>query len=370
MKKILFLIHDLGYGGAERVLVNLANGMDKSKYEVYVQTLFDIGANRENLNSQVHYIAGAKRVFRGNATFMKALSSRALAKIVIKGEYDLVVSFLEGPCSRIVSGYNGKKVAWIHTIHSSSQEMAAYFRSEKEMRNCYDSFDAIFCVANTVKDNFQRISETRATCKTLYNVNETDDIIKKSRETQDIIKKSEEYISIITCGRLINKIKGFDRLIKIHKRLLDEGISNKLYILGEGPDKEKLLKLISELDIENTCFLLGFHNNPYKYYKSADLFVCSSFVEGFSTAVTEALILGLPVVSTDVSGAYELLGKNNEYGVVCNKEDEALFDVVKKLCSSRELLEKYKEAAKVRGTAFHSKNALLAAEKEIDGLLR
>ena len=370
MYKILFLIHDLGYGGAERVLVNLANALDKNKYEVYVQTLFDVGINREYLSAEVHYIPGMKRVFKGNATLMKMFSPSALAKMVIKGEYDLVVSFLEGPCSRIVAGYKGKKAAWIHTIHNSSQEMAAYFKSEKEMRECYDSFDAIFCVADTVKENFQRVSKTRAKCKTLYNVNDTTDIISKSNEKQNIIRESKEYINIITCGRLINKIKGFDRLIKIHKRLLDEGIRNRLFILGEGPDKEKLDKLIIELGVESTCFLLGFQNNPYKYYKGADLFVCSSFVEGFSTAVTEALILGLPVISTDVSGAYELLGRHNEYGVVCSKEDEALFDAVKKLCSSRELLERYKKTAKERGTAFYSENAVLAVEEEIDGLLR
>jgi glycosyltransferase involved in cell wall biosynthesis len=370
MKKILFLIHDLGYGGAERVLVNLVNALDKTKYEVFVQTLFDVGVNRDYLNDDVHYITGMKKVFKGNATLMKLLSPKTLAKIVIKDDYDLVISYLEGPCSRIVSGHNGKKAAWIHTVHTSPENMAAHFRSIDEMKNAYDSYDNIFCVADTVRDNFKEISKTTSECITLYNVNDTDEIIKKSAENQNTIVKTDNQFNIVTCGRLINNIKGFDRMIKIHKKLLDDGINNKLYILGEGPDKDDLISLIDNLGVKESCFLLGFQNNPYKYIKAADLFVCSSYVEGFSTAVTEALVLGVACVSTDVSGAFELLGKSNEYGIVCDKSDEALYSAIKNMLDSRQTLEKYSLAAEERGKEFYSKNAVENIEIALDKLLR
>lgn len=66
---------------------------------------------------------------------------------------------------------------------------------------------------------------------------------------------------------------------------------------------------MAENNLTDTFTFLGYRDNPYKYVKKADLYVCSSRREGFSTAVTEALIVGTPVVSTNCSGAYELLGK-------------------------------------------------------------
>ena len=369
MKRILFLIHDLSYGGAERVLVNLANGLDKSKYDVFVQTLFDVGVNKQYLNNDVHYIPGAKKVFSGNATLMKLLSPKALAKIVIKEKYDLVVSFLEGPCSRIVSGYSGKKAAWIHIEHNSEDSLAKNFRSFDEMKKCYDSFDSISCVADTVRENFLKLSKTTANCVTVYNVNNTDDIISKSAEEQETIIKTEDCVNLISVGRLINNHKGFDRLVKVHKRLLDDGINNKLYILGEGPDKENLIELIEKLGVKESCFLLGFQDNPYKYIKAADLFVCSSHKEGFSTAVTEALVLGVPVVSTDVSGTYELLGNNNDFGIVTANSEDGIYFGIKEMLN-KDNLENYKKLANIRGESFKSEITLKENEKLFDELMR
>ena len=317
MKKVLFLIHDLGYGGAEKVLVNLANNLDKTIYEIHLQTLFDVGFNREYINEEVHYIPGWKRMFAGNATLMKLFSPKALCKMVIKDEYDIVVSFLEGPCARIASAYQGKKAAWIHIEHLSLNDLSHYFRSYEEMKQCYESFNIIISVAKTVEDNFRELSKVENDYDVLYNVNESDLILEQAEESQNIINQNEDCFNIISVGRLIINHKGYERLISIHKKLLDNGINNKLYILGEGLDREKLSELINELGVNDTCCLLGFDKNPYKYIKASDLFVCSSYKEGFSTAVTEALILGVPVVSTEVSGAKELLGDNNEYGIVC-----------------------------------------------------
>lgn len=369
MKKLLFLIHDLHYGGAEKVLVNLANHLDKSKYNVTIQTLFDVGHNKQFLDDNINYIGGFKRFFPGNATLMKLLSPQMLCELVIKDNYDIVVSFLEGPCSRIVSAYNGNKVAWIHIEHESLKELASSFRSIKEMEKCYNSFDRIICVAETVKSNFTSLTNVQAECKVLYNVNETSQIIELSKQTQKEIIKSNDFINIISVGRLSINHKGFDRLIRIHKRLLDDKIPNKVYILGEGADRSKLEQLISEHGVSNSCKLLGFNENPYKFVSNADLFVCSSHKEGFSTAVTEALVLGIPVVSTDVSGARELLGNNDEYGIVTNNSENSLYDGVFKILTDSGLLEHYKIQAEIRGKEFSASKTTKAVEEMLDSLL-
>ena len=103
-KKILFLIPNLAHGGAERVLVNLANNLDSQKYDVTVQTLFNVGVNRQYLQPHVHYVPGYKKHIRGTTTLMKLFSPRLLYKFWIKENYDVLISYLEGPTSRIIAG--------------------------------------------------------------------------------------------------------------------------------------------------------------------------------------------------------------------------------------------------------------------------
>ena len=91
MKKILFLIHDLGQGGAEKVLVNLVNNMDTMKFDITIMTLFDIGVNRQFLNANIRYKTVFSKVFPANSHIMKLMSPKVLHKIFIKEHYDIEV---------------------------------------------------------------------------------------------------------------------------------------------------------------------------------------------------------------------------------------------------------------------------------------
>lgn len=370
MKKILFLIHDLGYGGAEKVLVNLANYLDKTKYDVTVQTLFDIGHNKQYLNDDVTYIGGLKKMFPGNVTLMNLFSPKALCKLVVKENYDIVISFLEGPSARIVSAYKGKKVAWIHTDFFNKELAASGFRNFDEAKKCYSEFDRVIAVSNVVKTDFDKSFGFNDFAQVLYNVNDSNRIKLLAEDPQSYIEKSDSYFNIVSVGKLDNSTKGFDNLIRVHKRLIDNGINNKLFIVGEGADRAVLESLINELGVSKSCTLIGFDDNPYKYVSKADLFVCSSHREGFSTAVTEALILGIPVVSTNVSGAVELLGEQNQYGIVTTDDVDDLFNSVYSLLSNTDLLSKYRDCAAVRGNDFSAEETTIAVEKMFEDVLK
>lgn len=359
-KKILFLIHDLYCGGAERVLVNLVNNLDQEKYDITIQTLFDVGMLRDRLNDNIHYIGGFKKVFRGNVTLTKLFTSNQLCKMLIKDDYDLVVSYLEGQCSRIVSAYNGKKIAWIHVESNSQEEITNNFRSYDETKNCYSKFDKIVCVAKTVEDNFNSYFHLEDKTEVIYNVIDKDAILEKSKEKQALINPNDDCFNIVSVGRLLIEHKGFDRLIRIHNKLNEEGIKNKLFIFGEGEGR----KTLEELTNDDLVVLSGFVENPYKYVKDADLFVCPSYKEGYSTAVTEALILGIPVISTEVSGARELI--NNGCGVVCENDEQALYNAIKQALTNKALLEEYKQKAKSRSEQFSTAELVENCEKIFD----
>lgn len=369
MKTILFLIPSLGGGGAERVLINLANSLDKTKYKVSVQTLFDVGVNRQYLGKDIEYIPGLKKQFSGNVLLMKLLSPRQLYRIIIRKHYDIIVSYLEGSTARIVSGCpyeDTKLVSWIH-VEQHTKRVASYsFRSEREAEICYNRFDRIVCVADSVLQDFTSLFHIVKPCMVLYNTNEDDRIRELGEEPVEDISYSNE-INVCSVGRLRSE-KGYDRLITVHKQLLDAGIKHHVYVLGTGDQESKLKAKVAELSVSDSFHFLGFRDNPYKYVSKADLFVCSSRREGFSTAVTEALILGVPVVSTCCSGAYELLGKSNEYGIVTENSKQGIYDGMYQMLSTKELLCHYKNKAKERGKLFSKENTVRAVEEMFDKL--
>jgi glycosyltransferase involved in cell wall biosynthesis len=146
-------------------------------------------------------------------------------------------------------------------------------------------------------------------------------------------------------------------------KLKKMGYNVRYFILGEGPMENELKELATKEGVSDYVTLLGYQTNPYKYVAKCDLFVCSSFAEGFSTAATEALIVSTPVCTTEVSGMKEMLGENNEWGVVTENTDEALYEGIKKLVSDPELLAHYKEKAAERGKFFTTDGTVNATEK-------
>lgn len=370
MKKVLFMIPSLGQGGAEKVLVNLVNNMDKTKFDITVQTIFDVGVNKQFLNKNIKYKSHYKRQFPGNSKYLCLFKPERLYSRFIKEHYDVIVSYLEGPTARIVSGCidkDTKLVSWIHVQQESKAIASASFRSFNEAKNCYEKFDRTICVSNYVMKNFIGNFELTKPIEVLYNTNESDKIITLAEEKITDYEFSTNEPTLIAIGTL-KKSKGFDKLAKIHRRLLDSGIKNKVIILGKGPEEKNLKALIDELSISNTFTLLGYRTNPYKYVNNSDLFVCASTAEGFSTAATESLILGTPVCTVDVSGMKEMLGDNNEYGIVTENNEDALYEGIKSMLVEDELLKYYKNQAKLRGHFFNTMITTTAVEKMLNNL--
>ena len=365
MTKILFLIHDLGPGGAEKVLVNLVNNMDSGKFDITVMALFAGGVNEQFLKPHIRYISCFKHMIPGNSHLMKMLSPQALHKWLIKEKYDIAVSYLEGPSARIISGcpYNDTKlISWIHVEQHTKRIAAQSFRSYEESCRCYRKFHRTVCVSESVKQDFCELYPQIQNISVLYNTNETAQILEKAHETVEEGVFREGEIRLCGVGKLM-PIKGFDRIARIHKRLCDEGYSVHTYILGEGSERECISEFVKKKHMEESFALLGYRTNPYKYVANSDIFVCASTAEGFSTAATEALIVGTPVVTTLVSGMKEMLGENNEYGIITENNEDALYEGIKRLLDAPALLAHYQEKAAERGKSFSTEATVKAVEE-------
>lgn len=372
MKKILFLIHDLGQGGAEKVLVNLVNNMDRSKFDVSVTVLFGGGVNEQFLKPDIHFHAVFPKVIPGNSKWMKLLTPKQLHKLCVREQYDIEVSYLEGPSARVISGCGNpdtKRICWIHSTMNTAQEGAKSFRSVAEATRIYQSFHKIICVSKWMKGAFEESFPEVSDVDILYNTVESDQILLLAAQQADEPEFRSEEIRLVGVGSL-KPVKGFDRLIRIHDRLFRDGYPLRTILLGSGPDMGKLRQQARNCGREDSVTFLGYQTNPYKYVSKCDLFVCSSHSEGFSTAVTEALIVGTPVCTVEVSGMKEMLGEHNEWGVVTDNDEEALYQGIRRLLDDPELLAFYKEKAAQRGSLFKTENTVRAVEEMFDNLLK
>lgn len=371
MTKILFLIHDLGQGGAEKVLVNLVNNMDRSKFDISVTALFGGGVNEQFLAPDIHFRAVFPKEVPGNSKLMKLLTPAQLHRMCVKEHYDIEVSYLEGPSARVVCGCqdkNTKLVCWIHSTISNIKDATGSFCSIQEARICYGRFNQIVCVSKCIKQNFLRVFPEQSNLIVLYNTIESQKILEQSGlPIPDGLFRINE-IKIIAVGSM-KAVKAFDRLIRIHDRLRRSGYPVHTYFLGIGPDLEKLQNQVAVLNQNNSITFLGYETNPYRYVAKSDLFVCCSLSEGFSTAATEALIVGTPVCTVDVSGMKEMLGEHNEWGIVTENNEEALYRGIKDLLDNPDKLAHYKEKAIERGKVFSTKETVCAVEKIFEALV-
>lgn len=349
-------MESLGAGGAERVLVNLVNQLDRTRFSPAILTLFEKGVNAEELAEDVKLISPGLRKFRGMKTVLKRLPKKALYKRYIAPylteAYDLIVAYMTGVPTFIVAGADVPKIAWIH---------GEFFpgRNVKGQKRIYDRYDAVAGVSDYVCDTFNRIIHSENRAVTIYNTNDTERIRRLSNEPH-----SAEYdgIQLVTVGCL-EKTKGFDRLVSVCGKLKADGFRFHLSILGEGPEQEALTDQIFRLGLSDQVSLLGYCHNPYPVVRNADLFICSSRTEGLSTAVSEAVILGVPVVSTDVSGAKEILGAHEEYGIVTDNNETALYEGVRKMLSDDVLLSHYRRKAAERAAFFDADHTVKRTEQ-------
>lgn len=364
MKKVLFVIPTLGHGGAEKVLVNLANNINKAEFDVTVMTLFDDGVNKQYLKEDVKYKYVFKKIIRGNAKIFGLFKPETLFKHFIKEHYDVIISYLEGTGARVVSGCTDgdtKIVSWIHCRIDRESEASVGFKSFAEAKKYYSKYDNTVCVSNLVMKYFKDTMNFKKPIEVLYNTIESDEVKRLSEENIDDIEFSDDCFNICSVGK-IAKVKGYERLAKVHKKLLENGVKNKVYILGIGEEQKSIEEYLKANDLGESFIFVGYRSNPYKYVKNCDLYVCSSYSEGFSTSVTESLIVGTPVVTTFCSGMQEMLGENNEYGIITENSEEALYEGVHKMLTEKDLLSYYKQKSYERAEKFDKRATTKAVE--------
>lgn len=374
MKKVLVFIESLDGGGAEAILKNIVRVIDKSKFDITVVTETDGEIYTDEVKSQVCHRSFVKKSNSAvRQMFNKAVikysllaSEKAVRNNLIRGKYDVEIAFCEGYATKVIGNSgreNCKKIAWVHTDVINNPWSEEIFGGAENERKCYEKFDAVVCVSETMRDSFVKKYGMAEKVRVVYNVIDDDETRKKGEETAEFDLPRPIFA---LAGRL-TKVKGYDRLLRVCAALRNMSYEFSVAILGKGEEEENIKKKISENALQDRVKLFGFQENPHKFISKADVFVCSSYAEGYSTAVSEAVILGVPVVTTECSGMREIFG-DEECGIICDNDDEALFKAMKKVLDEPELLKKFKAAEKRRAEKFNINSRIKAVEDFIENI--
>lgn len=369
MKKILIVIDSLGYGGAEKVLYTYLQHWDTRKYSITVVPIVDTGVYSSKVKkmTEISY----SPVISSSSNYLKNIFNKILYKLVyqylpanwvytlfIPKNHDIEIAFCEGFVTKLISkssNKKAKKIAWIHTdlVTNNWPLSIGVFKDKTEEIGAYAAYDSIVGVSQLVCDGFKdSFGLSNISC--IYNPLDKKEINELASKT--VINNSSKAIRLVSVGRLVYD-KGYDLLVQSISILISRGIIVDLTIIGEGAMRNQLEKLIHDLGITEHVHLLGFKDNPYQYMKEADIYISSSRFEGFSLAIAEAMILGLPVISTKCAGPLELLD-NGSAGMMVECTTESIANGIYEMVTHPEILELYRDKSKERQKYFSIENSI------------
>lgn len=376
MKKILIFVDSLNEGGVSKVLLDLLENINKEKYDITVMTLYNQGVYIDEVRKYVKYkycfnIPAANgnslkaKLYRKYWGGMLRLPESFMYRWFVKEKYDIEIAFMHGWSTKFISGSNNrasKKIAWVHVDLVTWNRVDGIFKNLEHHKKAYSKFDEVLCVSQTVKEGVEKKYNVK-NARVLYNPINREKILKLSNEEIDDIKFSSKF-KLISVGRLSEQ-KGYDRLLRIFKKLKNYGLDIELILVGNGNKYNELNEYIVENKLEKDVTLLGFRENPYKYVRASDLFICSSISEGFSLVIGEAMAIGVPIVSVDCPGPNEVLGFG-KYGKLVNNNEEDLYNGIKEMINNRALYKKYKNKANERGKMFSINKFINKVESILD----
>ncbi|MDK2042530.1 glycosyltransferase [Aliarcobacter butzleri] len=360
MRKIVILINSLESGGAERVVSNLLNDF-VDRYDCYLilihKNIFytlDSRVKILNLNEQKNLL-GIKKFLR------LPILAYKLSKLIKEYKFDQVISFLSrSNYINILSNILIKHETIINerAMPSLQYEYGINGKINKILiKTLYPR--ACLCLSNSygnmmdLKNNFNVVKIEYI--HNLFDIETIEELSKKDIEFQ------KKRFTFVTVGRLDSG--------KNHKLLIEavKDFNADLWIIGDGELKEGLQKYINELNLNDKVYLLGKKENPFSFLSKADCFVFSSNYEGFPNVLVEALVCGLPIISTDCqSGPREILAPTSnisfqlkdkiefaEYGILVPiKNVEKLKEAMNLLINDKNLRKDYEEKGIFRANDF------------------
>lgn len=365
--KIAFVQHELLVGGAEKALFDLIQLMDKSKFDITVFAQRDTGTwDGKFREAGIHLIYDYScREATWNPI---AKAGNVVKKLKIRKAYrengkglldvccpgmDIVVSYSEWENEEMIFAAGAKSVKYIHGDVATNRQFREEALSPIDLlKRC----DRIVCVSEAARKSFEDYTGIHDTVQMHFNPLDSETVLRCAQEPVDI---PEDLPVICAVGRLSAE-KGFERLVYIHKRLLDQGIAHRLLLVGDGIDRGFVERVIAMTGTEDSVILAGYQANPYPYMKRCKFLVNSSFTEGLPVIAMEALCLGTPIVSA-VPSVGEVFGEE-PCGLITENDTPSLEAGIRRMLTDAAFYDQCKAAAQRRSAYFDGKRMVREVE--------
>jgi glycosyltransferase len=333
MMKILFKSGSTMMGGLEKVQIEYINFLVKQeKYQIKIVIENDNGkdnALEKYINSNVTYLKNYNYILeiknlrenRKKSLWSRIKYNLAITKekkyadnkfLQIYKEYkpDIVIDF-DSSLTKIIDKLNSSKnLVW---IHSSIKNWKKKKSKIDRFVDRISKYSKIICICKEMKEDLINLkNELKNKVDFLYNPIDFDRIKKLSNE--DFSEEDKKLLKdkfLLSIARLDCVPKDFETLFKAYEIAKKDGYDGKLYIIGDGPDKDKVEKLKEANLYKEDILLLGRKENLYNWIKKADKLILSSRYEGFAIVLLEGLCLGKNVIASDCkTGPNEILANN------------------------------------------------------------
>ncbi len=362
-KNLIFFLARFGKGGAGNSVFKLCKSLNKKKYNIYIICLNHC-AYEKNFNK-----AGIKVIIiNSNKALFSIFFVKKIIKRIIKN-YDknyLIsnINYTNLLCSIFIKKERNIKLIAIE--RTPLKELEIYFGFIDSIKKMimrllisyfYKKFDLVICNSNFL-GKYLKV-KYGINSKTLFPPSISRDNIYHNKKTK--IKSKNSKIKIITVCRL-SREKNIYQIIKVISE-----IKKKVYldIIGDGPEKKNILKFISSLNLNDSVKLIGFKKNPIKYLKTADLYINSSFFEGFPNSVVEAANINLPIIASQSYGGINEILSKGKGGSIYNDSND-LRNLITKFLNNPTNFIKKTRIAKMKSLEFTVKNHVNKFEEMLE----
>ena len=364
-KNLIFFLARFGKGGAGNSVFKLCSNLDKKKYNIFVICMNNCAYKKEFLKAGIK----VEVINSSRALFAVFFLSKIISKVIENNYENYLISNINYT-NLLCSIFLKKKInlKFIAIERTPFKELEIYFgfidRMKKTLMRLlipffYKKFDLVICnseyLGKYLNEKYGIFS------KTLFPPSITDLVINKKKKilTKSVSKNTK--VKLVTVCRL-SKEKNIYEIIQAISEIKKK-IS--LYIIGTGPEKNNISNFIRSLNLEKRVKLIGFKQNPQNYLLKADLYINSSYFEGFPNSVVEAAQFGLPIIASQSHGGInEILSKGK--GGTIYKNSQHLKRLIEKFSNNRKIFLGKSKIAQKKSLEFNLNSHVIKFEKMIN----
>ncbi|MFV0197367.1 glycosyltransferase [Empedobacter falsenii] len=360
--KVLFRLRSLEMGGVPRVVLDLLRNLPKDKFEFTLMLNLYQGELVKEIPADLKVIVveKGKEQMSSNSFVQKMQLICRRLKLEVYDRFPSILYALKVPEKydiEVSPGYaefdmvlnspnkNSRKIGWFHTDVGYDKDQKRVLSRIEKMKH----FDfMIFGSKQTrqVIDDLYQVKYPKSTV--IYNVIKVDEVLKKAELFEHSYETTLPVFS--SMGRLHHR-KGYHTLMKVHKRLLEDGFHHKIAVIGGGNEMENLKNQQKELAVENSFLLLDSQTNPYPYIKASDYFILPTQSESYPLVIGEVMCMRKPIISTNVGGIAEMI-EDGVDGVLIQYDEDEMYQAMKSFLTNPELVNKIIQGTSTASTKF------------------